>query len=853
MARRARFQVVTIAFLFGAATVGNAQTPTDTPLFSRHVVPLLSRLGCNAGLCHGAVQGKGGLRLSLFGVEPALDHERLLREAGGRRLNVQEPDASLLLLKATGRVPHEGGKRLEPGGPEHQVIRRWISAGARLDRPEQGRITRLTVTPANQALHAGGSYPLRVEARFADGSAEDVTPFCTFESRDRAVAEVERTGQVHVRGVGDTAIVVRFRAQPALATVLVPGETTAGLPQVAEHNFIDRHVFDKLRRLQLPPADLCDDATFLRRASLDVTGALPTPDEIRAFLADKGPDKRTKKIDELLARPGYSALWATRFCDLLKPRISYQDFTHQPAPASTRRFYEWLRTRLRENTPYDEMVERMLTATSLDGRTRKEWIREVVAMCDEDMGSAPSGDLGVYGRRRTLDLYYHRFDSTGVKGTIQVAHAFLGLRLQCAQCHRHPTDVWTQDDLLSFANFFNRVRGNTGVVSVKEAGEVKKRAGGSLSADEKKHLQDEAKQLAERAKQLQEEAKKARDKAEADRLQREAKAVSDKAGAMNRAVAILDCSQVFHAAGNPFGWASVSSPLGTQKSEQFRFLGETTPVTVADDQDPRALVVPWMRRPDNPFFARAIVNRIWAHYFARGLIEPVDDLSPLNAPSHPELLQALCDDFVQHGYDLKRLHRIILASRAYQLSSRPHPGSKGDTRNFAAFYRRRLAAEVLVDAVDHATGSSEKFSAQYVPAGARALEVPGSVFDGGIGNPFVEYSFAVFGRPSRNPESLCDCDRETRPSLLQSLYLANHPEVRRKIVDPKGRLAQILKEQAADDRRIDEIYLWTLSRLPSAAERRICLAHVKQTPSSAKGLEGLMWSLLNTSEFVVNH
>lgn len=828
-----------------------AAEPADAPLFSRHVVPLFSRLGCNAGSCHGAVQGKNGFRLSLFGVEPALDHQRLLREAGGRRLNFQDPDASLLLLKATCKAAHEGGQRLTADSAEYQALRRWIAAGGPLDRPEQGQVRRLTVAPTSQTLKPGEEARLRVEATFADGSVEDVTALCSFESRDQSVASVDRGGRVRSVGAGDTALVARFRAEPVVALVLVPAEARAGFPEVKENNSIDRHVFDKLRRLNVPPAELCDDATFLRRVCLDVTGALPTPEEVRTFLADKNVAKRARKIDELLERPGYSALWANKFCDLLKVRISYQDFTHQPAPASIRRFHDWVRARMTENTPYDEFVERMLTATSLDGRPREEWIQEVVRQTEEETG-ARKHEPSAHVSRKTLDLYWHRFDATGVKGTVQIAHSFLGLRLQCAQCHRHPTDVWTQDDLLSFSNFFARVRANTGVLSVKEAGDVKKRAGGMLSAEEKKRLTDEAKTLAEQAKKVQDEAK-GKDRTEVERCQREAKTLQDRSGAMTRAAAILEVSQVYHAPGNPFGFASMTSTLGTARSEQFRFLGDTQAIEVADDQDPRPLVMAWLRRPDNPFFAKALVNRVWAHYFERGIIEPVDDLSPLNPPSHPELLKALGDDFIQNKYDLKRLHRTILNSRAYQLSHRTSPGNEGDTRNFAFFARRRLPAEVLVDAIDHATASSEIFRSQHVPAGARALEVPGSVFDGSIGNEFVEYSFAVFGRPSRNPEALCDCERETRPSLLQSLYLANHPEVLKKIADPKGRVAQIVKEHADAGRRVEEVYLWTLSRLPNDAERRLCLEHLKKGPTPQKALEGLMWSLLNTREFVLNN
>lgn len=848
----------TCLFLLGFTQSAVAQSAAPSgpssqqtaPLFTRHVVPLFSRLGCNAGLCHGAVQGKNGFRLSLFGVEPALDHERLVRESGGRRLNLQDPAASLLLLKATGQVLHEGGKLMEAGSPEYQQFLNWIARGAPLDSAEQGIVRRLSVTPARQTLKTGDSCRLRVGAAFADGSVEDVTALCSFESRDSAVVTVDRAGMIRACGPGDAAVVARFRAQPVMSVLLVPGESRAAFPEVTENNFIDRHIFDKLRQLHVPPSELCDDATFLRRVLLDVSGALPTPDEIRGFVADTRDDKRARKIEELLARPGYSALWATRFCDILRPRISYQDFTHQPAPASTRRFYDWIRARLQENTPYDEMVERMLTATSLDGRSRDEWIREVLDQAEEDQ-TGIRVDSSKYAQRKTLDLYWHRFDTTGVKGAVQVAHAFLGLRLQCAQCHRHPTDVWTQDDLLSFANFFNRVRANTGVVSVKEAAEIKKKAGGALTAEEKKKLQDEGKELASQAKKLQDQAK-GKDKSEVEKFQREAKAIQDKSGAIGKAVAILDCSQVYHAPGNPFGWASVTSPLGTQRSEQFRFLGEKQAVALVEDQDPRPLVVAWMRRPDNPFFARAIVNRVWAHYFERGLIEPVDDLSPLNPPSHPELLRELCDGFIASKYDLKWLHRTILQSRAYQLSYRTNSGNHGDIRNFASFNRRRLPAEVFLDAVNHATGSSEKFGTTVMPE-AKALEVPVSVLDGSVGSKFVEYTFTVFGRPTRNTEALCDCDRETRPALLQSLYLANHPEVLKKIGDPKGRVAQIIKDQTDVGRRIDEAYLWTLSRPPTEAERQICLDYLKKSPSPQKGLEGLMWSLLNTSEFLLNH
>ncbi|MGE3803504.1 MAG: DUF1549 domain-containing protein [Gemmataceae bacterium] len=811
---RMRWMMAVALFCLPAMSVqAEEAAPVAKPRFTRHVMPVFSKLGCNAGLCHGAVQGKGGLKLSLFGAEPALDHERLVREFAGRRINLANPDASLLLLKPTNQAEHEGGKRLQHDSPEYKILRGWIGQGATLD--DAVRLTQLTVTPARQVLRPEERFQLRVEAAFADGSKEDVTQLCVYESRDDAVALVERSGQVTATGIGDTAIVVRYQAQPVLATVFVTRPGKIAFPVTKGNNFIDTHVLDKLRRLGLPPAELCDDATFLRRVSLDVTGALPTPEQIRAFQANKNPDKRERKIEELLKQPGHAALWATRFSDVLRPRISYEDFTHRPEPASVRRFHDWLRARLEENLPYDELVARLLTATTLDGRSRAEWLADMEQLYTEDKASGKEG-LKIYQSRKTLDLYWHRFDSTGVQGAIQTAHAFLGLRLQCAECHRHPHDIWTQDDLLSFANFFMRVRANTGVLTVQEAKKVRDAAGNGLTEEEKKQLTQKL----------------------------------GKNG--SRFIKMLEVSAVYHTRGNPFGWASVTSPLGTQKSEQFRLLGDKQTLDVPDEQDPRELVAAWLRRPDNPFFARAVVNRVWAHYFGRGLVDPVDDMSPLNPPTHPELLKELSDGFIAHKFDLRWLHHTILTSRTYQQSVQRHPDCPPDSRNYASFYRRRLPAEVLIDAINHATDSSEKFGSPWIPAGARVVEVPGRDIDGLKTNNFVEHAFSVFGKPLRSPESVCDCERENLPTLEQCLFLANHPETLKKIAAPAGRVARIVKACTDDEQRVEQIYLWTVCRMPGAAERKLCLAYLQKSPSPQKGLEGLMWTLLNSSEFLLN-
>lgn len=827
-----RWIAATLLLVLGWPTLGRAD---DVPSFGRHVVPLLSRLGCNAGVCHGSVKGQGGFRLTLFGVDPTLDHYRMFREEQGRRLNLLDPESSLFLAKATAAVSHGGGKRLSADGPAYQILRRWIAAGARRD--DAAPLSKLTVTPSQQTLKAGAGYTLKVEATFADGATEDVTDLCTFESRDAAVAVIDNTGKVTATGVGDTALLARYGAEPVLAMVLVPGEPKGDFPDVKAHNFIDEHVLAKLRLLHIHPAPLADDATFLRRVFLDVTGGLPTPEEIRAFAADKDPAKRAKKIDELLRHPGHAALWATKFADLLKPGNYFANAGLQELPSS-RRFYEWLRARLQENTSYDELAERILLATSREGRSEDDWVKEIQALAEEEAKAGP--DMAAYASRRTLDLYWQRGNAAGVKGTLQIAHAFLGLRMECAQCHRHPHDVWQQDDLLSFANYFMRVSAGGGNASSPAVIGAADKLAGTI-----KDLKDEMKKAGDKAKD------KSLPKEEQTKLQQELKTLGDRVKMMEDMGKRLKATEI-HTGVKP-AFASVTSPLGKQESKQFRLLGSKQAETVAADQDPREPVMAWLRRPDNPFFARAIVNRAWAHYHGRGIVDPPDHLSPLNPASHPELLAELTKGFIEHKYDLKWLHRTILLSRTYQQSAQTHATSKTDTRNYASFYPRRLPAEVLVDALNQATAGKETYPAELrLPAEAKALEVAGSV-EAGKERASLAYAFRIFGRPLRAGDVQCDCERDSTPTIVQTLFLANHPRVLEKIRNPQGRVAQVMKDHADDGKRVEELFLWTLSRLPTDEERQAALTLLKESKSPEQGMQDLLWSMLNTKEFLLNY
>jgi hypothetical protein len=556
----------------------------------------------------------------------------------------------------------------------------------------------------------------------------------------------------------------------------------------------------------------------------------------------------------------------------------------------------------------------------------EEWSQEVIAL--QEGYTTPRKDLELYAKRKSLDIYWQRKNSNGVPGTLQISHAFLGLRLECAQCHRHPHDVWQQDDLLSFANFFMGVRtvgfqGDNEKKYPEEAAVFKRltEEGKKLTEEVKQLKEGKGKELGEKAKQAQNEVNKlkneiAKDEQQAGeqeakaktrreqaaalaadkteeiaKLTKEAEEADQKAKELRDSVAkkkeqLAPQQQIIadndalqkeirdkESRGRQLGddipkrilhaeifveprdeknkkVASVTSPLGTQSSSAYRLLGETTPVEIAPGEDPREKVVQWLRRPDNPFFAKAIVNRVWAHYFGRGIINPPDDLSPHNPATHPELLAELCRKFIENKYDLKWLHRTILASRTYQQTSQASEENESDRANYARFYLRRLPAEVLLDSLDQVTGTREKHDMQYYhwPSDLKAVELPYKSTNG-----FVTFMLEQLGRPARNSSVQCDCARQGDASMLQVLSLANHPRVWQKIAEPTGRVAEIMKQKSEPRERIEELYLSTLSRLPNESEMQTCLRHVAEAESPEKGLQSVLWGLLNTREFVLQH
>jgi hypothetical protein len=795
MLTRIAFLLTAAAFLVRATDI-RAETvtlPNGTSLkevdFERHVAPLLGKMGCNAGACHGSFQGKGGLYLSLFGYSPEKDYQALTRDGMGRRVDVADPDHSLMLLKATAQISHEGGKRFDKSSWQARVIREWIARGRKWEAGG-GAVKRLDVAPKDHLFQKPGErVALLVTVEFADGAKADLTPFCDFRAKDDTIAEVSPLGEVRGLRPGDTPVTVSYRGNLFSTRVFVPAPIEAGFvyPRIPEENYVDREVFAKLRRLNLVPSELSSDAEFLRRVTLDSIGCLPSPDEVRAFLNDPRQNKRTKKIDELLAHPMRAALWATKFSDITGNNIDMMDGPPDLRAKRAKMWHDWFRRRIADNMPYDQMVHGVLCATSRDGKNMEDWIGQEVALSQ----AAHQGFESDYAKRPSLDLYWRRFGGEDFFPLEQMAEAtsaaFLGVRLECAQCHKHPYDRWTQTDYRAFANVFAQVK----YESSKE-----------LTATAEKLLA-ERRELA-----------------------------ADKKGAP-----IPRLREVY-----------VSND-SLRRLPPPETLGELKPKALGGpeltfDGDAREKLFQWFARPENPLFARSFVNRVWARYFGIGLVEPVDNFSVANPPSNERLLDALAQDFVANHYDIRHLERTILMSRTYQLSALPNQSNAKDRTNYSHAYARRLMAEVVVDVLDAALGASEDFGKD-VPPGVRAVEVaPNHVQDANLAQVF-----RIFGRPART--ATCDCERSMEPAIPQTLFLMSDPTVLKKITD--GRIKKLLAETKTDEEVIEELFLATVSRFPTEKEKQAALNHLKGSPDRQSGLVDTIWALINTREFILNH
>ena len=823
------------------------------PDFQRHISPLLGRLGCNSAKCHGSFQGQGDLQLSLFGFNFALDHHALTTAASseeGPRINGSHPEESLIVLKPTEQTDHEGGQRFETGSWEHHLLLRWIESGAQgahtaekdvpeheiaanaartlfrdtinpllenhcyechgfnsaegglslssrerilkggdngpainLEQPQNSRLLiairhtdeNLQMPPSGPLapneiaaferwIKHGAAWPndleetpddpeqvlvsldyepqeilfsrdqqaqqIRVIATWEDGSREDVTCLVRYQTNDDAVAGVDTEGLVMSQGPGDTHIIARYDNGVAAIPVLRPykkkpadrltqQDSVAPSDQVVDH-YINR----KLAKLNLTPSALCTDAEFLRRVSIDMTGTLPTPAEVERFLSDSSTDKRDRKIDELLTRPSYSAWWTNKLCDFTgcNPASisSLLEVAREEGYLKASEWYDWIYERVERNTPYDQIAAGIMLSD----------------LADQDDG---------------MPHFWTRQSLAEPKDTaMSVAHAFLGIQLQCAECHKHPFDRWTQGDFQQFASFFDSVT------------KTKRR---SRSSEE----------------------------------------------------------------------------------QELRLLRSTT-IELEVGDDPRVPIMKWMGDPNNPWFARAFVNRVWAGYFGTGIVDPPDQFTPANPPSHPQLLEYLANGFVENGYDMKWLHRQITTSDTYQRSWKPNATNRDDRRNFSRAIPRRIPAEVVYDALKQVTAADDqqvevRTNLRRRASGHLSMRMAGT------------HAMKVFGKPDRSIN--CDCERVNEPTLLQAIFTQNDPLVRMRVSESDW-LADL--DQAYSDgvdldsnELIQQVWLRTVGRFPSNSEVMRAKEHLKTTQSPIEGIADLVWAMINTKEFLLNH
>ena len=538
---------------------------------------------------------------------------------------------------------------------------------------------------------------------------------------------------------------VRYRGQTGVAHVISPYADAVDLADFEPANFIDEKVRDRWQLLGVRPSGICTDAEFIRRAFLDCLGTLPAPARIEAFLSTTDTDKRAALIDEILGLTGdpardaysgeFSSYWTLKFGDMLRNNRKTAGDSGMWA------LHNWLKQSFRENKPLDRLARELITA---QGSIFENGPVNYIAYSPRPTDNArvaPATELG--------------------ETTAQV---FLGVRLQCAKCHHHPFEAYSQSDYYGLAAYFTRLQSKTSdafgelgfdaVVSLKTTGEIRHPRTGDVIPP--KPLRDD-------------------------------------------------------------------------------------PVDLEGIEDLREPLADWLLDPEGRRFARSMANRVWGYLMGVGVVDPVDDMRSTNPPSNPELLEALAANLVANKYDLRLLLRSIMNSRAYQLSATPRPENLNQTRFYTHYNAKRLPAEVLLDAINFACGTREKFPD--VPLGIRAIELPDPNFE--------SYFLDTLGRPQRLTH--CECERTVEPNLAQVLHLANGDHLQRKLTDKSGRIEKLIERDVDDAAAIREMYLVTFSRPPVADEMKECRRLIEHSANRREGLENVLWTLCNSREFLLNH
>jgi hypothetical protein len=719
----------------GALAAGLPVAPQPKPVsFRLDVMPVFFRAGCNQGGCHGAASGKDGFHLSLFGYDPAGDYWRLTQQIVGRRIDLATPQQSLLLTKAVGAVPHSGGRRFKTDSELYQTLLRWIQQGAPDDSENVPQVTGISLVP-DKVVFSGKETkrPLQVVAKYSDGATRPVNRLALYLTNNKTTADIDDQGMVTAGKHGDAFVFARFAKYTTGAEVIVlPNDKHFKWPKIPETSYVDQLVDAKLKNLRVIPSGLCTDDEFLRRAYLDLIGLPPTTEEYKRFVAGKSKNKRAELVDELLKRDEFADLWTTKWAEMLKVTSANDDAFGTDKKAAYE-YYEWIRDQVRKNTPLDRFAR-------------------------VQIASAGSNLVDPAVNLYTM-LPQGQYDPKAVAQDI--AQVFTGIRIQCAQCHNHPFDRWTQDDYYSFVSFF------TGV---------------------KRKMASE--------------------------------------------------SREFYVWDDPN--AAPAKHLLDNRPMPAKFLGGDSPDVKG--KDPRVALADWLTSKDNALFRQNMANRVWAHFFGRGIVEPVDDVRISNPPSNKELIEGLGQHLADYNYDIKRLIRDVCNSRTYQLSAIPNETNKDDDQLFSHARLRRLRADILLDAISEVTGTQTTFN--NYPMGDRAVQL----YEGG--RRANNYFLKTFGLSSR--ESVNASETRLEPTLAQTLHLVNGDLIQGKI-DKSTVIPDLLKANATPDKIIENIFIRTLSREPSATERQKMVALVAATPKDRKGYDDIVWALLNSTEFAFNH
>jgi len=723
----------------GAATskviVTNFQQPAEWS-FRNHVQSVMAKTGCSSGPCHGAQAGKNGFKLSLFGFDPDGDYISITRQARGRRVVPSDPGRSLLLTKPTGAVPHKGGIRFDTESPEYRVLADWIATGMTAPKVDDPRIVRVELLPPGVVLKPGVKQQMILLAHFSDGHVEDVTRWGRYTSTNAAMAQVDEQGQLNISGYGEGAVTAWYLSKLVVAPVTSPYATSVE-PEVfakaERRNFIDELTLAKLQSLNVRPSPPSADSEFFRRAFLDTIGVLPTKEEARAFLADKSKDKRDRLIEHLLDRPEFVDYWAYKWSDLLlvnsdrlKPATGGGDPRNSPMWS----YYAWIRNHVEANTPWDVFTRQLLTATG---------------------STLDNGASNYYVLHKDP---FDRAETTTV--------AFLGMSINCARCHNHPLEKWSNNQYYAFANLFARVRSKAGTTPGSDV------------------------------------------------------------------VFVADDGDLVQ-------------PLTGKPQPPTPLDGKA--LSLESTSDRRVELARWLTAPDNPYFTRAITNRIWANFFSVGLVEVVDDLRLTNPASNEELLGAASRYLVEHKYDLKSLMRVILQSATYQRSSQPLAGNSDDRRFYSRYYPRRLMAEVLLDAMSQVTEVSTPFAGY--PENWRALQLPDSL----VASDFLN----TFGRPER--AVTCECERSAEPSMVQVLNISNGTVLNGKLAASKNAIARWTAANTPAESIVEELYLTALARYPTEREKLALVKAIAESSAAERRavLEDICWGVLTSKEFLFNH